>query len=141
MLHEASSSSSFLPSEYERADDIRQRHKGFTRCLDPHSIGDQAWHHPVRTVRERSGPPLSSQPQKFDISTPRRLPGGDGVAGHAAPTRADPAPKSPVQAESGSVPRGAEGAGEAAPKHQDMDDKLLAELGEGVPFKEDALES
>ena len=72
LYHEASPSSSFLPSEYEKADDIRQRHKGFTRCLDPHAIGDQAWHHPVRTVRERSRPPISTQPQKYDISISRR---------------------------------------------------------------------
>ena len=162
LYHEASPSSSFLPSEYERADDIRQRHKGFTRCLDPHAIGDQAWHHPVRTVRERSRPPISAQPQKYDISTPRRSPAAERVAGHAAPDEdrekppvaapaeassssaappVDPAPKSPVEAESSSVPRGAEGAGDAAPKHHDMDDKLLVELGEGVPFKEDALKA
>ena len=162
LYHEASPSSSFLPSEYEKADDIRQRHKGFTRCLDPHAIGDQAWHHPVRTVRERSRPPISTQPQKYDISTARRSPAAERVAGHAAPTEdrkrppvaapaeassssaappVDPAPKSPVEAESSSVPRGAEGAGEAAPKHHDMDDKLLVELGEGVPFKEDALKA
>ena len=86
LYHEASPSSSFLPSEYEKADDIRQRHRGFTRCLDPHAIGDQAWHHPVRTVRERSRPPISTQPQKYDISTPRRSPAAERVAGHAAPT-------------------------------------------------------
>ena len=40
-----------------------------------------------------------------------------------------------------SVPRGAEGAGSAAPKHQNMDDKLLVELGEGVPFRDDALKA
>ena len=146
LYHEASPSS-VVPAEYEKAEDFRDRHRGFTRCLDPHAIGDEAWHHPVKTVRERSRPPCSSRPQQFDISTPRsdqQKPPVAAPAEASSSSSAPPeesAPKSPVEAETSSVPRGSEGAGSAAPKHYDMDDKLLVELGEGVPFRDDALKA
>ena len=146
LYHEAPPSS-VVSAEYEKSEDFRERHRGFTRCLDPHAIGDESWHHPVRTVRERSRPPCVSRPQQYDISTPRSdlkkppvaAPAEASSSSSAPP--AEPVPKSPVEAESVSVPRGAEGAGSAAPKHQNMDDKLLVELGEGVPFRDDALKA
>ncbi len=147
-LHHEALPSSVVPAEYEKAEDFRERHRGFTRCLDPHAIGDEAWYHPVRTARERSTPPCVSRPQQFDISAPKVTPRGDqqkppvaapaeASSSSSAPP-ANSAPKSHVEAEPSSVPRGAEGAGSAAPKHQNMDGKLLVELGEGVPYKEDA---
>ena len=146
LYHEAPPSSG-VSGEYEKSEDFRERHRGFTRCLDPHAIGDESWHHPVRTVRERSRPPCVSRPQQYDISTPRSdlkkppvaAPAEASSSSSAPP--AEPVPKSPVEAESDPVPRGAEGAGSAAPKHQNMDDKLLVELGEGVPFRDDALKA
>ena len=144
LYHEAPPSS-VVSAEYEKSEDFRERHRGFTRCLDPRAIGDESWHRPVRTVRERSRPPCVSRPQQYDISTPRSdlkkqpvaAPAEASSSSSAPP--AEPVPKSPVEAESDLVPPGAEGAGPAAPKHQNMDDKLLVELGEGVPFKDDAL--